>query len=1231
MKIINTYLHIPMLVTCIFFLNTNMLLGQINVDSAKKAIANLNYDQDKIKPLAELALLSFADHPKEAMNICDECIRLSKKHNDIKSLADCYRIKGNTYGVTGNYTLGLRYYHSSIDIYKSIHDIKGLAKVYNNLGLLYISQENYPKALKYSKESIRINDSIGGFESNYSKAKSHTTLGTILFSMNDFNGALDNYFIATKLLDSLKDPEGFSILLNTIASVYSRLDNFDKAFEYNRKSYSLNMQSHSTAGLNFNYSNLGDWNLRLAKKTTDKVLKDSYLRYSLENTNKALSIGIDAGYTFSNMANYNILFEVYKEMGDWKNATKYLQIYVGLKDSLFSLAKSKEIANLEAMRENLEKESRIELLTKESQVSFFRTLMLIFAVVLLIAILLATFFFFRKKNRSSESMLIKLTKAVEQSGNHVFITDIDGKIEYINKKFTEVTGYSKEEIIGKTPRILKSGMYENDHYKLLWDTILAGKSWNSELVNKKKNGELYWEKNMITPVKDKKGNITNFIAIKEDITKHKQKEEEVIRSNKVLNDVLDAASKVAIISTDKNGMVTIFNKGAENILGYRSEEVVGLYTPLLWHLDSEIKAREMELTAEFGYPVTGFRVYVEKAENNGSDNQHCTYVAKDGSHITVSLVVTPVRSISNEVTGYLGIVQDITNQVIAEQSLKQSEERFRSFIENSVEGMHLLDEEGKIVEWNPAQEKITGFSREEVIGKDWIEIAYQFTIPENQSPEKNERFKIELKSLLETGYSPIAGKAIEAPIITKDGRKLILQQLIFSIKTATGFRIGTINRDITEIKFAGNALRESEEKYRTLFEFANDAIFLMDKNVFLKCNKKTLELFKCEAEQIIGASPDTFSPLYQPDGRPSSEAAFEKINAALGGMPQSFEWMHKRFDGHSFDAEVSLNKVELGDSIFIQAIVRDISERKKAEHEIKELNENLEQKVVERTDELNKALIVIEESNVELKQLNENIAEEAYKLLVLNEKLAVSEQELTIANQTKDKFFSIIAHDLKNPIGGIKSLLELMKNHFDELKEDGLDNLINTAHTASERSYDLLVNLLEWAKIQKGNINFDPAFYSLFEAVEKSIDSVKISAQNKRIKIRHNFNKNDIAFFDDYFINSVLRNLITNAVKFSFEDSEIIVSIDRNYQDNTFTGEFIAVAVKDSGVGIDPDSLTKLFQIDKVQITAGTAKEKGTGLGLILCKEFIERHGGQIRAESEVGKGTTFYFTLPKA
>lgn len=235
-----------------------------------------------------------------------------------------------------------------------------------------------------------------------------------------------------------------------------------------------------------------------------------------------------------------------------------------------------------------------------------------------------------------------------------------------------------------------------------------------------------------------------------------------------------------------------------------------------------------------------------------------------------------------------------------------------------------------------------------------------------------------------------------------------------------------------------------------------------------------------------------------------------------------------------------------------------------------------------------------------------------------------AEEKLKELNSTKDKFFSILAHDLKNPLGSFYSVAELLNDEYDNIPEASKKQYLKIITESAKQLYSLLENLLTWSRSQRGLISFTPTEFDIYSLADNTIQILKLTASGKGIKLINNVSKDIYVNADMNLINAVLRNLMSNAIKFTDNGGEITISaIDS-------TSDYIAIFVRDAGVGISKDGLNNLFKIDKSVSTLGTNGESGTGLGLILCKEFIEMHKGKIWAESELGVGTTFYFTLPK-
>lgn len=232
--------------------------------------------------------------------------------------------------------------------------------------------------------------------------------------------------------------------------------------------------------------------------------------------------------------------------------------------------------------------------------------------------------------------------------------------------------------------------------------------------------------------------------------------------------------------------------------------------------------------------------------------------------------------------------------------------------------------------------------------------------------------------------------------------------------------------------------------------------------------------------------------------------------------------------------------------------------------------------------------------------------------------------ELKENNATKDKLFSIIAHDLKNPIGNILMISELMANSMKNQENETSEELLAMIGSQAKETMNLLETLFEWAKSQTGNINYKPEILNLQKIIEQVVEIHNPAAILKGINLDIVQSDEIFVFADPNMLQAVLRNLITNAIKFTNQGGLISITAE-------ILPDCSKITVADNGVGMDQETQKSLFHIDTTVTTTGTANEKGTGLGLIICKEFIEKHGGRIRVESEPGKGSKFIFNLPSA
>ena len=245
------------------------------------------------------------------------------------------------------------------------------------------------------------------------------------------------------------------------------------------------------------------------------------------------------------------------------------------------------------------------------------------------------------------------------------------------------------------------------------------------------------------------------------------------------------------------------------------------------------------------------------------------------------------------------------------------------------------------------------------------------------------------------------------------------------------------------------------------------------------------------------------------------------------------------------------------------------------------------------------------------------------ELFKKNEQLTSYKSELEQLVATKDKFFSIIAHDLRGPFSGFLGLSEILMNEYELLEKEDVIQISESMNKAAKRLFEFLENLLEWSSTQTGKLELHPTNLDISTIANKTIAILSTTANEKKISLSSNIPSNTYVFADSNIAFTILRNLVSNSIKFTNSDGYIIIS-------TTESENFISISVADNGIGMNDDIKAKLFKVDKKYSSHGTNNETGTGLGLILCKELVEKSGGTISVESTPNIGSTFTFSLPK-
>ena len=376
--------------------------------------------------------------------------------------------------------------------------------------------------------------------------------------------------------------------------------------------------------------------------------------------------------------------------------------------------------------------------------------------------------------------------------------------------------------------------------------------------------------------------------------------------------------------------------------------------------------------------------------------------------------------------------------------------------------------------------------------------------------------------------------------------------------------------DITERKNYEQALKNSEEKFRKIFESSGIGIATLGPDgQFTKLNSSFCDIIGYTEQEMIGYN---FRDITHPgDVEKSIDVTKELLkNESIEGKSLEKRYLHK--NGEIIWALTTISLIRDAESKpqFFIAQVQDITKRKKFEEQLLKYTE-----------------------------------------------------ELKLLNASKDKFFSIISHDLRSPFNSLLGLTEYISQFYDEMTPQEIKSSISSIYNSSKQVYSLILNLLEWSLIQSGRITVEKSIINLSELGSEIRNLYEETANQKQLELIISINEEILVYADKYMIDTIIRNFVSNSIKFTDPGGKIIVK-------GIINGDNAEVSVTDTGIGISPENQKNLFRIDEQFRRDGTANEKGTGLGLILCKEFIEKNNGVLWVESEEAKGSRFSFTVPR-
>lgn len=650
----------------------------------------------------------------------------------------------------------------------------------------------------------------------------------------------------------------------------------------------------------------------------------------------------------------------------------------------------------------------------------------------------------------------------------------------------------------------------------------------------------------------------------------------------------------------------------------------------------------------------------------------------------------PIFDVNGHVTAGIVVFLDITARKRLEAERQQEKRFLQQITETSPVGITKVDKKGKIVYANDTAEKVLRLRKSQIQDRTYDDVRWGIVhIDGTPYPEEQLPFTI----VRETGN---AVYGIEHAIQFPDGTRRLLSINAAPLYDQHGHFDGMVAaiEDITERKKVEDALKESEAKFRNIFTESPIGIELYDLDGKLReVNAACLRIFGVDdAAQVQGFKlfddpnlPENTKDVLLQGHIVQYETLFDFEQV------KQYDLYHTTRSG-AISIQVKITQLGIKNEEDFSGYlvhVQDITERKNAEKALKESEEKFqkafescpvtmsistlddgifldvnaeflkltgytrEEVVGHKANELglwnkqsrdtviaelqahgsirNKEFAILDKDGVSISLLwyADIIRINNTPCLIVTgydlTERKKAEAKLREANDTKDRFFSIIAHDLRNPFLGFLNGTEMLKEHFRNSEDAFAQNISAELHQRAQQLSEFLDNLLTWAQLQRGSMPYMPQNVDLASLSQYTADLLHENAAQKKMSFRCMIEEGTQVSADYNMITAIFRNLLSNAIKFTNPGGAITVKSQN-------AGEFLEIAISDTGVGMSADKQRKLFNIgEKNTTTSGTAGEKGTGLGLILCKEFVEKHGGKIWVTSEVGQGSTFTFTLPKA